>query len=286
MSALLEIKRQVREGSIAGALSAAKVAVREAPSDVSLRSALFALFAVNGENTRSLEQLEICLRLGGEAGMGTYCAILLAEKEREPVMAGRSAPWSPTGVSPDWMATWQGALAALAAGDPEPLERVAAVRETALSAITGSNFEHGFGGFRNCDTRLCGFFEGIFEGRYGWLPFEDVMSISVPGRPELLQDLVWLPVMFRLRSGDPLAGYLFATVPGTGAAGSDSDKMARSASWDETYETVDIGCGVQLFALGPEVVPVFSLGECEFDAASEIVGPDSPTHDSTVNPSL
>ncbi len=266
MDALLEIKEQVREGRIAGALSAAKAAVRAAPSDASCRSALFALFAANGEWQRASEQLETCLRLGGGTALAIYGLLLAAVEEREKVWRGEVPAYVPGEDPPAWLAGWQAALAALEAGDSAPLEQVAAERLAVLDKIEGFNAEFEFEGFRNCDTRLCGFFEGVFGGRYAWLPFEDVLRIAVPERPELIQDLVWLPVMVHLRRGEPVQGFLFVTYPGTSATGSDAEKLAKTTGWDEERETVDLARGVQLFALGSEAVPVFSLGQCCFHA--------------------
>jgi protein involved in temperature-dependent protein secretion len=265
MGSLLEIKQQVREGSLSGALTAAKAAVRNAPTDASLRSALFALFAANGEWARASDQLETCLRLGGDPAMALYGIVMGAGKERDAVMNGTSDPHFPAGKVPAWAAPWRCALAALDAGDPSLLASEAQARFEVISSITGFNDEYEFEGFRCCDVRTCGVFEGVFNGRYGWLPFEDVLRIAVPERPEFLQDLVWLPVMVHLRAGSPLQGYLYATSPGTSSAAGEAERLARSTAWDERFEELDISYGAQLFALGDEVVPVFSLGKCCFN---------------------
>jgi len=271
MDALLEIKEHVREGRLSGALAAAKAAVRSAPSDASCRAALFALFAANGEWTRASEQLDTCLRLGGDMNLVVYGILLGAVEAREKTLCGELPAFIPGGSTPEWLADWQASLVALAEGNAAPLATAAEARFQDLDRIQGFNTEYEFAGFRNCDTRLAGVFEGIFNGRYGWLPFEDVVRIAVAERPELIQDLVWLPVMVHLRKGQPLQGYLFATCPGTSALGLEEEKLAKSTGWDEAYDEVDLGRGAQLFALGSEVVPIFSLGQCCFHAAHHAV---------------
>lgn len=275
MGSLLDIKQQVKEGSMSGALSAAKAAVRSAPSDPVPRSALFALLAANGEQARASEQLETCLSLGGGASLVIYSVLLAASRERDAVMTGESAPRFPNDEVPAWAPAWQAALAALHRGDPALLAAAAAARADDLSKLAGFNAEYEFEGFRHCDTRLCGCFEGIFNGRYSWLPLENVLRIAVPERPELLQDLVWLPVMVHLRRGEPLQGFLFATSPGTAEAGGEAEKLARTTTWDESHESVDLSRGVQLFMLGSEVLPVFSLGQCCFHAPGGTTAPEA-----------
>jgi type VI secretion system protein ImpE len=268
MDALLEIKEQVREGHMSGALAAAKAAVRASPSDPSCRSALFALFAANGEWARASEQLDNCLRMGGGVSLAIYGLLLAAVDSREKTMRGEIPAFIPGDQPPVWLASWQEALSALAQGDAEPLAAAAEARFLELDKVKGFNAEYEFEGFRNCDTRLAGVFEGVFNGRYGWLPFEDVMRIAVAERPELIQDLVWLPVMVHLRKGEPVQGYLFSTCPGTAVAGVEAEKLAKTTGWDEAFDAVDIGRGAQLFALGSEVVPIFSLGQCCFHGAN------------------
>lgn len=260
-----EIKRRIAAGDAAGALSAAKSSVRDAPSDPSCRSALFSLFAVHGEWARAADQLETARGLGADISLAVYEVLLKTVPDRERVIRGESAPHFPGGQPPAWFPDWQSALSDLSSGDSSALETAAANRIAELDAINGFNLEYEFEGFRNFDTRLAGVFEGIFEGRYSWIPFERVLRIAVPERPELLHDLVWLPVMVHLKSGEPLKGYLYASYPGTAENGADDERLARITNWDDRYESVDLGIGVQLFALGSEAVPVFSLGQCSLN---------------------
>lgn len=265
MADFQEIKRRIAAGDASGALSAAKSAVRESPSDPSLRSALFSLFAVHGEWTRAADQLDTARTLGADISLAVYEVILKTVSDREKVIRGETAPHFPGGQPPDWYPDWQSALAELASGNPELLESVILVRSPQLDQINGFNSEFEFEGFRNCDNRIAGSFEGVFEGRYSWIPFERVLRISVPERPELLQDLVWLPVMIHLKSGEALKGYLYSTYPGTPENGADDERLARISNWDDRFDSIDIARGVQLFALGSEIVPVFSLGTCSLN---------------------
>lgn len=277
MAVFQEIKERIAAGDAAGALAAAKATVRNAPSDPSARTALFGLFAINGEWARAAEQLETARTLGCDPSLAVYEIILKSISEREKVISGETDPHFPAGDPPVWFASWKGALSSLRSGDDSFLAAAVEERLASLDAINGFNAEFEFEGFRNCDSRLSGVFEGIFEGRYSWIPFEDVLRIAVPERPELLQDFVWLPVMIHLKKGGALKGYLSATYPGTGESGEGSEKLARSTGWDDRFEETDIGRGLQLFALGSEVVPVFSLGQCSLNTPATVPLPsDTP----------
>lgn len=270
MGDIQEIKQQIGSGNASGALAAAKAAVRASPSDPSCRSALFSLFAIHGEWARAADQLETALQLGGDLSLTVYTVILKTIADRDRVIRGESPPHFPGETEPpSWFADWQTALAALNQGDGSLLESEALKRSNHLDQIHGFNseFEFEFEGFRNCDTRLNGVFEGVFEGKYSWLPFENVRRIAVPEKPELLHDLIWLPVMIHLQKGEPLKGYLFSTYPGTSTLGTDPEKLARSTGWDERFEAIDIGRGVQLFAFGAEIIPIFKLGTCSLNTA-------------------
>ncbi len=263
MGNLQDIKDQVAGGNASAALASAKAAVRAAPSDPSCRSALFSLLAIHGEWGRAAEQLENALQFGADPVLAVYLIILKAIPQREAVLQGTADPHFPAETgTPAWYPEWKAALEDLHSGSSVKLEAAAASRSAELDAITGFNEEYEFEGFRNCDTRLSGVFEGIFEGKYSWLPFEQVLRIAVPARPELLHDLLWLPVMIHLRKGAPLKGYLFSTYPGTAERAGDAGRLARDTAWDERFADVDLAIGAQLFALGAEVLPIFSLGQC------------------------
>lgn len=266
MGSLLEIKQNVKEGSLSAALESAKQAVRADPGDASVRAALFVLFAANGEWGKSADQLKNCLNLGGNPGLVSYGALIDANAKRLAVLEGVAEPSFPGGDKPEWVDDWLLALKSLNAGDEDELKRVSEKRLEALNSLTGFNAEFEFEGFRNGDTRLMGFFEGVFEGEYAWLPFEDVLRIAVPERPELLQDFLWLPVMVHLRAGRPMQGYLYATTPHTDVKGNDSERLGRASGWDDRFDDLDIGLGLQWFALGSEMVPVFQLGQCCFNS--------------------
>lgn len=258
-----EIKRLIGTSDAMGALAAAKAAVRASPSDSSRRSALFSLFAIHGEWARAAEQLDTAIQLGGNPSLAIYQIILRSIPEREKVISGDVIPHFPGREEPpDWFPPWQAALKALAQGDDGPLQAEGLARSASLDRITGFNSHFDFEGFRNCDARISGSFEGVFGGKYSWLPFEEVRRIAVPDRPELLQDLIWLPATVHLHRGDPLNGYLFSTYPGTVENGSDAEKLARNTEWDDRFEATDIGFGAQLFALGAEFISIFQLGQC------------------------
>ena len=71
-------------------------------------------------------------------------------------------------------------------------------------AIDGHKFEW----IADADSRLGPIIEVIINGRYTWVPFNNVSKIEVE-KPVDLRDLVWLPANFTWTNG----GQLVALIP-------------------------------------------------------------------------
>ena len=272
MDVLLEIGEHVKAGRTGSALAAAKAAVRDRPSDPGARIALCVLFAATDDRQRALDQWKLALDLGCGAGFAHYGAMIEAESIRNEVFRGRRVPTFLDGCDESRVSEWIEGLADLEQGDPCRLGGLLEEFQKPLDAIRGSNREFDFEGFRCCDSRTSWFIEGVFEGDYRWLPLVKLRKIRVPERPELLGDFLWLPVSVQLLDGRLVLGHLFATAPFTAIRGNPAEQMARNAGWDEAFEELDIGLGLQLFGLGSEVVPVFQLGDCLLQAGTEAPG--------------
>jgi protein involved in temperature-dependent protein secretion len=275
VDALLEVRDLVRGGRLSQALQVAKDAARAAPSELELRSALFGLFAANGEDGRAETQLSMCARLGGQDLARQYGSVFVAQQQRREVILGRADPAFGGEDGPEWYSRSKEALIRLAAGEEGPLAKFVAEQDERLDTVDGSLGDREFTGFRNADARLRGVLEVAAEGRYIWLPVEDVTAILLPERPEFLIDLLWLPAMIHRSTGNPVMGYLFGTYPGT-EDGAEVEKLGRTTGWNES-EAVDLGSGLQLFLAGDEVVPLPSLGGCQLNTPGG--NPDEETQE-------
>lgn len=269
MDVLLEIGEQVKAGRTGSALAVAKLAVRDRPSDPSCRIALSVLFAAVGDFGRALDQWKLALDLGCGAGFAHYGVMIHSEFIRCEVFRGRVLPTFLDGCDDSRAKDWIEGLEALEQGDPSRLVALSESVDKLLDGIHGQNRDFDFEGFRCCDSRTSWFVEGVFEGEYRWVPLTKLRRIRVPDRPELLGDLLWLPVSLQLFDERLVVGHLFATTPFTAIRGNCAEQMARTSGWDETMENLDIGLGLQLFGVGSEIVPVFRLGDCKLYPGTE-----------------
>ena len=271
MAGLEQVKDCLNEGLLLEALALTKVCVRDNPSDLAARTTLVSLFALQGDFERALQQYQAQRSLGGELLPPIFESLLLAHTHRAAVLSGQSAP-NFLDAEPSWAPAFQKALLSLSQTQSES-ELLSCLSDlnTGLDELSGRNENFEFNGFRNCDSRLAPVLEGVFDGNYTWIPLADISRISIPARPDLAQDLVWCPAIVMLSNNEMKTGHLFSTYPGTAEHGSPKAMLARTVEWDESLESIDVARGQQMFYLGEEPVPLFSLGQCSFDAQQEAV---------------
>ena len=263
MNSLDDLKQLVISGKLAEALSSAKKLVIKAPLDSGARSTLCALLFVSGEHARAVQQFEAYRQLGGENLLDGFADVLACYEKRGEVLIGKSSPVFP-GEQPEWFETHLAALEALADSREDLLVQSLDSMSDTLLTLKGETEAIEFEGFRNGDMRLAPVFEGVFDGQYTWLPFEQIKQIILPARPELIQDFIAMPCMVAMTDGWRRQGHLFGAYPGTEISGSDKAKLSMETHWDEAFEKVDIGQGQQILIVGEDVVPLFSLGSCRF----------------------
>ena len=70
----------------------------------------------------------------------------------------------------------------------------------AAPAISGTINEKPFEWLADADMRLGPILEAIVDGRYFWIPFQNIREIEIE-KPQDLRDLVWTPAKFTWSSG-------------------------------------------------------------------------------------
>lgn len=268
MSALDQVKTLLNQGRLDDALFSLKTCVRDSPSDIAARSTLVSLFALQGDLDRAQTQFQAQQNLQGTVLPPAFEKLILASQTRERVINGQETPHYLL-EKPSWADDYQTALAAFAStGSESQLNELSASLTPNLDQISGQTGPLSFEGFRNCDTRLSPVIEAVIDGVYTWIPLSDLQRLSIPERPDLVQDLVWCPVILMLTDSEVRHGHLFTTYPGTAEHGSTAAKLARTVEWDESLQSLDIARGLQLFYLGEEATPLFSLGQCSVSGPS------------------
>jgi type VI secretion system protein ImpE len=87
----------------------------------------------------------------------------------------------------------------------------------------------------------------MIDGRYYWVPFERLRSISLEA-PSDLRDVVWMPAQLRLVNGGETAALIPARYPGSEADRDGLTRLSRKTEWDEVVPETFHGRGQRMFA--------------------------------------
>ncbi|RTL30406.1 MAG: virulence protein SciE type [Burkholderiales bacterium] len=236
----------LKQGDLPLALQYLQDGVRAQPANAKLRIFLFQLLAVDGQWTRAMNQLSVCgeMDAGTLAMVNTYREAIKCEALRDAVFKGQTTPMV-FGKPQTWVAHLVEALQADVRGDHA---LAAHLREQALEAapaVGGTLNDQPFEWVADADSRLGPVLEVIINGRYGWLPFSSVESITLEP-PSDLRDMVWLPASL----GFPNGGGTVALVPTRYAPMPEGAqalvKLSRRTDWIEVSPGQYRGVGQRL----------------------------------------
>lgn len=250
----------VRAGKLGDALAALQDQVRSQASTASLRVFLFQLLAVMGQWSRAQNQLKVAgeLDAGALAMVQTYRAALECEVLRAEVFAGRLTPVL-LGQPADWVAQLIKALQLDGQGNGEVAQQLREQAFEAAPAVPGELNGEPFAWCADADPRLGPILELIVNGRYVWLPMDNLASLRCEA-PSDLRDLVWLPAELTLRNGGSTVALIPSRYPDTLSSGDDAALLARKVDWlDNGYPI-----GQRLLATDNGEVGLFELRSLSF----------------------
>lgn len=276
----------IAAGDPQAALKSLQQEVRAKPGDAKLRVFLFQLLCVLGDWQRALAQLKTCgeLDAGALAMAATYKEAIPCEAVREAVFAGRTSPHV-FGRPRPWLPLLAQALQADAAGQAAG---AAQLRQQALeqaASTSGSVNGERFEWIADADSRLGPVLEAIINGRYCWVPFENLRKIVLEP-PQDLRDLVWLPAQLGFANGGESVALIPTRYPGSGSSGEGALQLARKTEWlalgeDAQGQAHYRGLGQRVLASsGPELglleVREILLDASEPEAATAEAAPALP----------
>jgi len=246
-------------GNLQESYSELTAEIRKNPSDVKRRIFLFQLLCIRGEWKRAVTQLKVIGEMDASAlpMVQTYREVLVCEKYREAVFAGRKAPLV-FGAPEQWVALLIEALKLLAEGEPEA---AAALRNEAfeLAPATGGQADgKAFNWIADADMRLGPVLEVIMNGQYYWVPFATVSQLKFE-EPGDLRDQVWTPVEITFANGGQSVGFIPSRYPGTAETGDDALMLARKTDWQDAGGETFVGVGQRLFASDAEDLALLDL---------------------------
>ncbi len=247
------------------ALLALQAKIRANASDPKLRIFLFQLLCVLGDWKRAIAQLKLCAELDALAipMAQTYREAIICEVYREKVFAGEKDPLI-FGEPQEWVALMIEANRALANGNPT---KAAELREKAFAQVPDAggmlNGER-FDWIADADMRLGPLLEIIINGKYFWMPFSAIKTLTVE-EPEDLRDSVWTAANLTLQNGGEFVALIPTRYVGTTASGDPLSMMARTTTWADLGNDTHVGTGQRLLTTGDHDTAIMDLRKLEMD---------------------
>ncbi|CNH98937.1 type VI secretion system accessory protein TagJ [Yersinia pekkanenii] len=235
------------------------------PTDTDARELLFKLYCLGGLWQKALLQLETLTQIAPDMTKQAelYKNLVLSERLREEVLAGKRGPGTLGNALPEWVALMQQANQCLHQGDYPQSEEF---RQQALSQAPESAGESSsatsFSWIADSDGRIGPVCEFISAGGYRWVPFADVQLMKV-SKPTNITDLVWAPAQLTVNN-KVWYGYIPARYP----LGTDADndtKLGLKTEWDQPADSLYIGSGRKMFITDQTEYALFDVEEFRFD---------------------
>ncbi len=271
MSTQAQLSAQAQDHLKAGDLNAAKdalqTAVRADPSALKLRVFLFQLLCVTGEWKRAITQLKLCAELDPIAipMAQAYREGIICEVFREKVFAGEKDPLI-FGEPAEWIALMIEANRALAQGNAAQAAdlRVKAFDQVpeASGTINGTKFDW----VADADMRLGPLLEIIINGKYYWMPFDAIDTLTIE-EPEDLRDAVWTAANLKVKAGGEVVALIPTRYAGTHTGDDDAAKLARATTWADVGNDTYIGRGQRLLTIGETDIALMDLRSLIMDPA-------------------
>ena len=275
-------EERVRTGDLEGALGDLTARVKRNPGDAKLRVFLFQLLAVLGQWDRALTQLKVAgdLDAANLAMVQTYREALRCEALRAQVFAGKKTPVV-FGRPEAWVASLIESLRLTAAGEESAASELRASALEQASPTSGVLDGTPFSWVADGDVRLGPILEAIINGRYYFIPFERIRSLTLEA-PSDLRDLVWMPAIVSLTTGADTVALIPARYPGTESSGDPALLMSRRTDWVAAGEGY-LGLGQRTFVTDEGETPLLDARSLELNTLSDEPD-DAPTDEPVDEP--
>jgi len=268
----------LREGKLREALAALQDQIRRDPSNAKLRIFLFQLLAVEGNWERSLTQLNVAAEMepAALAMAQMYREAIRCELLRAEIFAGKRFPMV-FGEPSEWMGLLLESLRLTAAGNHEAAGKLRAQAFDAAPATSGKIDDQPFEWMADGDLRLGPVMEAIVNGRYYWIPIQNIQQIDIE-EPTDLRDVVWTPVHFTWTNGGEMVGVIPTRYPGSESSDDDLIRLARKTDWVEVDPETFLGLGQRVLVTDAGEFPLMNVRKIEFhsgDASGEALSSDA-----------
>ncbi|WP_428353124.1 type VI secretion system accessory protein TagJ [Methyloprofundus sp.] len=258
----------LKQGDIKSALELLQEQVKKQPDNAELRVFLFQLLSVMGQWDRALTQLDVVADLddGTLAMVAMYRKVIACERIREQVFSGDKEPII-FGKPNEWVALLIQALKLTAQGENTKSQQLRTRAFDAAEKTSGLLNEQPFEWFADCDPRLGPVMEAMVDGRYLWIPIENIKSIVIE-EPVDLRDVIWLPAHFTWNN----EGESYGLIPTRYPFSYQYDPLltlARKTEWEDCGNDLFLGLGQKIWATDLDEYPVMDIRTIHFNTEED-----------------
>ncbi|MEI7461250.1 MAG: type VI secretion system accessory protein TagJ [Pirellula sp.] len=269
----------LRNADLQSSLKSLQAEVRDNPSDPKHRIFLFQLLSIMGQWDRALNQLNVLRELSAESLSlaQTYQETLNCEALRHDVFAGKRSPLL-FGEPESWMAlifeslkiSCQEGKAAEASTLRSNAFEDAPTTSGTITLFPAKSTEDDknppevatFEWIADADSRIGPFLEAIINGKYFWVPFQRIRTISLEKVADL-RDLVWLPARFEWSNGGETVGFVPTRYPGSETQSDDQVRMGWKTIWNPAGQDTFVGLGQRILATDVDEYPLTKIAKIE-----------------------
>ncbi len=265
----LQAENLLNQGQLPEALSAIQDQIRKDPANPKLRIFLFQLLVVLGQWERALSQLKVIGELDATSLLmvQTYRAAIQSEVFRIEVFAAKRTPLV-FGEPQQWLALLIEALRLDAEDHHAQAMELRSQAFEMAPASTGLIDGDKFVWIADADSRLGPVLEAIINGRYYWIPFQQISRIELEA-PTDLRDVVWMPCLFTWGNGGQASGLIPSRYPGSESCAEAKIRLARKTDWQTLPTGNAYGLGQRLLATDAEDYALLDIRKIEFALLSK-----------------
>ncbi len=258
----------LKQGDINGSLKQLQEQVKKQPENAELRIFLFQLLSVMGQWERALTQLNVAGELDDStlAMVSMYRQVIICEQLREQVFLGNKDPII-FGQPNEWVALLVQALKLTAQGEITKSQQLRTQAFDAAVITAGFINEQPFEWLADCDPRLGPVMEAMIDGRYLWIPVENIKSIDIE-EPCDLRDVIWLPAHFTWNN----EGESYGIIPTRYPLSYQHDPLlalSRKTEWQDCGDELFLGIGQKIWATDTNEYPVMDIRKIQFNSKED-----------------
>jgi type VI secretion system protein ImpE len=255
----------IKNADLAGAIAAITPAVKQNPTDLSVRFELAEALLLAGHLDRADNQLDIIMNQDTSWGLVVSMVrhLIRGLVARDEVFAQGRAPEFLTAPTPTMEALLK-AGQAVRKNDMTTALHLCEEAEAARPKLTGKCNDIAFDDFRDGDDLTAGVFEVLTStGKYFWIAAETVISIEF--QPiEKPRDLILRPVEMNVVDGPEGVVFLPAAYWRPKDQMTDSERLGHSTEWHEGNGPTT-GIGQRCFLVGEESMSISELRLITFE---------------------